>query len=458
MAGVMVEAFDANRIAISEEGNVAVLKRRENCIELYGKRTLDTADPQWMVRKLSAGLSRPYDVCFAPNNNLVVSDTGDSSVKIFNLEEDKKQVNQIVIGHNSCDRLIVQDLQGMNMEFTSKVLSDFRAFRIPQNVVVGPGPLSQLFVTCGTEIILVNMDWNKFSAISYYPVCFPEGWRFVQYDKTLVCDNVSAVQDHTANHKVGGFNPLAITKAQFCGMFYHVTESIHAGFLCLQRSECNVGKRGDKKKFAETVVIYVRVMNKDGRLIFHARYGNCYEGAHVNTTHAEYFMLVDKDFREAVRLLRDQSGGKISLYMNKQPCFRSTGHGKKTELKVKECAQDLINFYNLHCSPHGIKLTINLCQLYKVDMLRLPQETSLSQDIRNAQLGLKMMLSSSMEVQAMSQESWKKLAEYADIELPEYQDSNRQKLDQHIDDVLSKMRRTPITQLNRFTQNFEKSR
>ena len=150
-------------------------------------------------------------------------------------------------------------------------------------------------------------------------------------------------------------------------------------------------------------------------------------------------MLVDKDFREAVRLLRDQNGGKISLYMNKQPCFRSTGLGKKTELKVKECTQDLINFYNLDCSPHGIKLSINLCQLYKVDMLRLPQEPSLARDITNAQLGLKIVLSSGIELKAMSQESWNKLAEYADIELPEHQDNNRQKLDRHIHSVLSEM-------------------
>ena len=444
LAGIMAEAFDGNRIAISEEGNVAVLNRQENCIELYGKKTLDTADPQWMARKLSAGLSRPYDVCFAPNNNLVVSDTGDSSVKIFNLEEDQKQMTHIFIGHDSSNELIIQDFKGLNMELSNQ----FKSFRSPQNIVVGPGPLSQLFVSCGTEIILINMDWNKIIPVSYFPVCSPMDWCFVQCGKSLVCDNGSAVQDHTVNHKVGGFNPLAITKAQFCGMFYHVTETSRAGYVCLQSSECNVGKRGDKKKFAETVVIYVRVMDKDGRLIFHARYGNCYEGA-VNTTHAEYFMLVDKDFREAVRLLRDQSGGKISLYMNKQPCFRSTGHGKKTELKVKECAQDLINFYNLHCSPHGIKLTINLCQLYKlVDMRRLPQEPSLVQDIRNAQLGLKIMLSSGIELQAMSQESWGNLAEFAGIELPEYQDSNRKKLDQHIDNVLSKMRRTPITQLN----------
>ena len=61
---------------------------------------------------------------------------------------------------------------------------------------------------------------------------------------------------------------------------------------------------------------------------------------------------------------------------------------------------------------------------------------------RNAQLGLKTLLSSGIEVIAMSQESWTKLAEFADIELPEeYQESARQKLDKHIDNFLSQMKR-----------------
>ena len=71
----------------------------------------------------------------------------------------------------------------------------------------------------------------------------------------------------------------------------------------------------------------------------------------------------------------------------------------------------------------------------------VPHKMSLAQDITNAQLGLKNLLSSGIGVIAMSQESWTKLAEFADIELPEYQESKRQKLDKHIDNFLSKMKR-----------------
>ena len=115
-------------------------------------------------------------------------------------------------------------------------------------------------------------------------------------------------------------------------------------------------------------------------------------------------------------------------------------YGRKTALKVKDCTQKLINLFSVYCSTGSIKLQIYLCQLYKVDM-DVPHKISLAQDITNAQLGLKTLLSSGVGVIAMSQETWTKLAEFADIELPEYQDSARQKLDKRIDNFPWKMKR-----------------
>ena len=115
-------------------------------------------------------------------------------------------------------------------------------------------------------------------------------------------------------------------------------------------------------------------------------------------------------------------------------------YGRKTALKVKDCTQKLINLFSVYCSTGSIKLQIYLCQLYKVDK-DVPHKISLAQDITNAQLGLKTLLSSGVGVIAMSQQTWTKLAEFADIELPEYQDSARQRLDKHIDNFLSKMKR-----------------
>ena len=260
------------------------------------------------------------------------------------------------------------------------------------------------------------------------------------------CDKMSIVHDHKDNHKVGGQNPLAVTKGQFCAMFYHVAERKRDKicYKCLEKSMCQVGNlkitrclRSNPRVRALTVVVYVRLTDRMGRLIFHARYGNCFQGKRRKTIHAEHFMLVDKEFNQAVKFLRDQKGGKIEMYMNKQPCFRSTGpHRKKSRVKRKECARELVNFYNFSCSSHGIKLTLNLCQLSKVDMLPSP---SLSNDIQNARRGMQMMMSAGIELKAMTEGSWRQLAGYANIKLPEYNRGDRQKLDQHIAEFLQRV-------------------
>ena len=92
-------------------------------------------------------------------------------------------------------------------------------------------------------------------------------------------------------------------------------------------------------------------------------------------------MLDDQEFKQHVKRLRDQKEGKIEMYMNKQPCFRST------RVKTKECAQELVDFYKLFCLLHGIKLTVNLCKLSRVDVDKSPSP-SLKNDIQNARLGI----------------------------------------------------------------------
>ena len=254
------------------------------------------------------------------------------------------------------------------------------------------------------------------------------------------CDKMSIVQDHKDDHKVGGENCLAVTEEQFCAMFYHVKERKREkiNFKCLEESKCKIGNlkrlHSNPRARARTVVVYVRLTDRMGRLKFHARYGNCFQGER-NTIHAEHFMLEDKEFKQQVKLLRDLNGGKIEMYMNKQPCFRSTG------VETTECAQELVNFYKLFCLFHGIKLTVNLCELSRVDVNMLPPPP-LKKDIQNARLGMQMMLSAGIELKAMTEVSWRQLADEANIILPEYIDGDRQKLDQHIEEFLQGIKPT----------------
>ena len=270
--------------------------------------------------------------------------------------------------------------------------------------------------------------------------------ELMDYRRLYTCDKMSIVHDHKDNHKVVGQNSLAVTNGQFCPMFYHVAERERErdkiSFKCLENSNCKIGNLKVTKRLhsnprvrARTVVVYVWLTDRTGQCKFLARYGNCFHGKKKNTVHAERFMLDDQEFKQHVKRLRDQKGGKIEMYMNKQPCFRST------RVKTKECAQELVDFYKLFCLLHGIKLTVNLCELSRVDVDK-PPSPSLKNDIQNARLGMQMMMSAGIELKAMTEESWRQLAGYANIKLPEYIDGDEQKLDQHIEEFLQGIKPT----------------
>lgn len=435
---VMAEGFAVSSevgLAISEQGQVAVAIRSEGRVELYHAGLTRPAANQ----TITENLVRPYEVCFAPNNHLVLTDNGDNSIKVYNLVEKPQIVSKFICYKRSGNTVIEKSVS--NSEFAIPDHSALPRNLTPQNIVAGPSPLSQLFVVFDNVLFAMTMDWNTVEMTDFRQLSSPQEWVSIQLKANKECNKVSIVHDHKENHKVGGRNPLAITKAQFCAMFYHVSERKRdkISYKCLERPKCRVGKMARQVKpkadYAASVVVYVRLTDQSNRLIFHARYGNCFEGERRNTTHAEYFMLMDDEFRQAVGMLRDQKGGDISMFMNKQPCYRSTKHhDKRSDLKRKECAQDLIDFYSSHCSSHGITFTINLCQLYKVDMVVSP---SLKEDILNAQEGMRKMISAGIELKAMTEGSWEQLAGYATIDLPEYQGSERQKLDRHIAEFLA---------------------
>ena len=416
-------------LAISEQGRVAIAKGRASRVELYGGRK-----DRPVNQVITQNLLTPNSVCFAPGNHLIITDIGDNSIKVYSLEGEPHLVSTITC-HQHKEKFIIK-----RTSQTSSCSSSSHKILTPFNIITGPSPLSQLFVTFEIHVFMLTMDWNTVELIDYQQLSSSTDWSSLQVKQRKECNKTSIVHDHVDNHKVGGQNPLAVSKAQFCAMFYHVTQRMKdkINYKCLHRSECRVGKMArqmnPKTDYAATVVVYVRLTDQTDRLIFHARYGNCFEGERRNTIHAEYFMLMDEEFRQAAKLLRDKKGGKINIYMNKQPCFRSTKHHDRIPgLKRKECAQDLVNFYNLHCLSQGITFTINICQLYKVDM---HPSLSFEKDIQNGKQGMRRMIAAGIELKAMSEESWGRLSSYADIELPEYQDSNRQKLDRHIDEFI----------------------
>ncbi|KAJ7339674.1 hypothetical protein OS493_006082 [Desmophyllum pertusum] len=112
-------------------------------------------------------------------------------------------------------------------------------------------------------------------------------------------------------------------------------------------------------------------------------------------------------------------------------CYRSTRHhDKRCDLKRKECATRFDQFLQSSLLASRYKSLPSIsASCIKVDMVKSPP---FGEDIQNAQDGMRILISAGIELKAMTEENWGQLAEYASIELPEYRDSERQKLDQHI--------------------------
>ena len=283
-------------LTVSEHGRLAVVERSEGRIELFrSSRVVDNSIPAYQT--ITEDLISPYDICFAPNNHLVVTDMGDKTFKVFNFEGSPELVSKF-----SC-LMRIRDGHTFIENCENLLSPSGHLVLVPQNIVAGPTTSSQLFVAYGNLIFVITMDWNTVEILDFQKLSSSQDWARVQRKARTECDKDSLVHDHSENHKLGGRNPLAITKAQFCAMFYHVTQTRRGNinYKCLESSQCRVGKMSRQADprfdYAASVVIYVRLTNRTGRLIFHARYGNCSESERRNTIHAEYFMLMDEEFK-----------------------------------------------------------------------------------------------------------------------------------------------------------------
>ena len=74
---------------MSHQGELAVLRNKKIVFFCTGKRQLNNNGWPSLSRKLNKDLFKSHDVCFAPNNHLVVSDIEDKPVKILPSKETK---------------------------------------------------------------------------------------------------------------------------------------------------------------------------------------------------------------------------------------------------------------------------------------------------------------------------------------------------------------------------------
>ena len=79
--------------------------------------------------------------------------------------------------------------------------------------------------------------------------------------------------------------------------------------------------------------------------VYVARYSNC-----PDNEHAEIFFLRDQQLRSSLPAAR---GGRLLLYLNKQPCHHSSDH-----LRASSCTLCLLDFADTHLRPLGIFMEV----------------------------------------------------------------------------------------------------
>ena len=189
----MAEGFEVpseTGLAVSEEGCLAVAKRSTICVELYRSRVGDDIGDTRLSGNvtITEHLVRPYDVCFAPNNHLVITDNGDNSIKVYNLVGKPRLVSKFVCQQGKRNTVI--EKVKCKSELDDPDSSTPPRNLMPQSLTAGPSPLGQLFVVFAplNRIVVITMDWNTVEVIDFRQLSPPRDWAFVQLKEIKECN------------------------------------------------------------------------------------------------------------------------------------------------------------------------------------------------------------------------------------------------------------------------------
>ena len=158
-------------LAVSEQGRIAIAKASERQVELYGGGEANQIISQQLVT--------PCEVCFAPNNHLVIADTGDRSIKVYSLDAAPQMVARIICfqqnGSNKIEAMT--GTEPFSPSLSLRCLT-------PYSITSGPSPLSQLFAVFGCLIFVIILDWGTTELLDYRELSSSDQWPSVQSKMT----------------------------------------------------------------------------------------------------------------------------------------------------------------------------------------------------------------------------------------------------------------------------------
>ncbi|CAB3996410.1 uncharacterized protein LOC111322856 [Paramuricea clavata] len=191
---------------------------------------------------------------------------------------------------------------------------------------------------------------------------------------------------------------------------------------------------------AKTVVAVVK-FEKDGKILYEARYTNCGE----KQKHAEDFFQEDIKKGKLGEKVEANPNGTITLYLTLQPCNKSTSiEGTATTPKDKTCCETLENIFNDTLLPKKIKLYVKAANLCRLSLI--PENDSDDETLRkNAVDGIEMLMGIGVKFRRVTREDWhyllsltNELHNREDLEVHE----GRENLDTSVQSIFDQMHKT----------------
>jgi hypothetical protein len=251
------------------------------------------------------------------------------------------------------------------------------------------------------------------------------------------CSEIYPTQDGHIKQRVGDERILE-SNGQFCAAFYHVHEwNFEWGtreHYCLDETNCIIGQRATSngcRVQAKTVVAVVKFEDKNGDILYEARYKNCApQKKHAEDLFKEDIENQNGALREKVKA---NPNGSITLYLTLQPCHQTTSIlGTANTPANKTCCETLRTIFEDILQPKNIWLCVkaaNTCRLSLIPAINA------NDDIlrQNAVAGIQMLMQViGVNVSGMIREDWHYLLSLTN-ELENRQDLEVHEGRQHLD-------------------------
>ncbi|XP_028414587.1 uncharacterized protein LOC114537682 [Dendronephthya gigantea] len=274
-------------------------------------------------------------------------------------------------------------------------------------------------------------------------------------DLNAVCCPIYRETNDPIKRRTGGEKYLG-SKAQFCAAFYHVHEWGERKHSCLHKRKCIIAKRARKGRNYDWsfqpkhVVAVVKFEDSKESTLYEARYTNC----DPKKMHAEDFFKKDVTEGDLKKVITDNEGGKITMYLTLQPCNRSVSlAGTDNTRADKTCCDTLLKIYIENLLGRNICLCIKVTHLYRLGLehgtARNEIEKSRDEQLRQrAAAGITALMLTGVEVESMTEKDWEYLSGmvmfHGDVltnnNVPEYALSPRRELDGDIENTLTQIR------------------